>query len=181
MQRQKLNLLLLDADVIIFAHELGIWEQLIDACQISVTEIIISEATMWFDENDEQHAIDLSPLITAGKIQAVSVSLSQVINFRKRFNLVYLDGMHDGETEPLALLDSSDEKWKFCSGDAISFKVLGCLDKGNQGISLEEILHDCGLSVPSNQNLANHTKAYRQKCTRQGELDRLLGMAFHQD
>jgi hypothetical protein len=181
MQRQKLNLLLLDADVIIFAHELGIWERLVEMCQISITETIIDEANMWFDENDEQHAIDLLPLIEAGKVQSVSVSLTQLRNFRNRFNSVYLEGMHAGETEPLALLDSSKENWKFCSGDAISFKVLGCLGKGNQGISLEELMRTCGLSISPKQELANHTRAYRESCTQRGERDEFQGMAFRQD
>lgn len=178
MPRQKLKLLLLDADVIILAHELGIWDRLVKTCKISVTETVIDEANMWFDEDEGSHQIDLAPLVKKGDVECVAVPLSEVLRFRKRFNLVYLDGMDPGETESLTLLESSDEKWMFCSGDAISFKILGCLAKGDQGVSLEEVLQTCGLSISGAKDLGHHTKAYREKFTRKGEQDGFMGMAF---
>ena len=173
-----LKLLLLDADVIIIAHELDVWDQLVEKCSISVTETIIKEADYWCDHKGEQHIIDLESYVRKGQIDAISVELSKVRRFRQRFTPVYLENMDPGESETLAFIDSSDDTWRYCSGDAIVYKVLGCLAKGDQGISLEEVLSQCGTGLSSGKHLAHLTKAYRETQTRQGQRDGITGMGL---
>jgi hypothetical protein len=173
-----LKLLLLDADVIIIAHELGVWDQLVQMCSISVTETIIKEANLWFDEDGGQHVIDLESYVRQEQIDSISVDFSKVIEFRKRFSPTYHDRMDPGESETLAFVDSSDDEWFYCSGDGIVFKVLGCLAKGHQGISLEEVLRRCGIGIPSRGDLAHLTREYRERHTRMGEQDSITGIGF---
>ena len=68
----KPNLLLLDADVIVVAHEIGVWENLIQQCSISVTETTIVEAKFWFDQDGGKHSIDLASQIREGRINSIS-------------------------------------------------------------------------------------------------------------
>ncbi len=56
------------------------------------------------------------------------------------------------------------------SGDAIVFKVLGNTGRGEQGISLEEILQRLGLSKPVDWQ---YTKEFREKYDKTGSTDRL--------
>lgn len=173
-----LKLLLLDADVIIIAHEIGVWDKLVEMCSVSVTETIITEANLWFDEDGGQHVIDLESYVKQGKIESISVEFSKVRRFRKRFSPAYLDRMDPGESETLAFVDSSDDEWLYCSGDAIVFNVLGCLAKGHQAISLEEVLRQCGIGIPSRGDLAHLTKEYRERHTLMGEQDSITGKGF---
>jgi len=176
-----LKLLLLDADVIIIAHELGVWDQLVQKCSISVTETIVKEAGYWEDNKGEQHVIDLESFVTKGQIDSIPVELSKVRKFRQRFGPVYLENMDPGESETLAFVDASDDTWRYCSGDAIVFKVLGCLARGDQGISLEEVLNQCGIGLPSRNDVAHLTKAYRENQTRIGQQDGITGIGFAQN
>ena len=52
-----------------------------------------------------------------------------------------------GEAESLAFLVHQNDDYRISSGDAIVYKVLGNLNLGDQGISLEEILGTCGLII----------------------------------
>ena len=59
------------------------------------------------------------------------------------------------------------------SGDAIVYRVLGLLNRGEQGLSLEEILDSIGLR--RSKLPWSCQKAFREKYTKEGELDSVLG------
>ena len=98
--------------------------------------------------------------------------LAQVENFKIKFDPTYLDRMDPGETDSLAYLCQSSEPWRITSGDGIVFKILGRLARGEQGISLEEILQQTGLV---RELKWQYTKEFRLKYTRQGEHDSITG------
>lgn len=54
--------------------------------------------------------------------------------------------LDDGEAESLAYLFSKADDYLICSGDAIVYRVLGNTSRGEQGISLEEILAKTGFT-----------------------------------
>ena len=137
----KFPRLLLDANIIIFAHELRIWSQLTENCTITITRIIAErEAQFWPDQQGKAHKIRLNEYVQKGKINRVNVPPAQFDAFRQIFGPTYLDRMDTGEAELLAFLYHSQKKWLICSADGIVFKTLGCLGLAEQGISLEEIL-----------------------------------------
>jgi len=75
-----------------------------------------------------------------------------------------------GEAETLAFLANSSEKFIVCTADGAVFSALGFLDKSEIGISLEEVLRKVGLT-PSQKLEWWFSKKFREKYTRQGEID----------
>jgi hypothetical protein len=56
----KFNLLLLDANVIIYLFELELWGQILERCNVYLCPTVIDEADFWYDQNGERHEIDMS-------------------------------------------------------------------------------------------------------------------------
>jgi hypothetical protein len=157
----KFRLLLLDANVVIYLCELGLWEQFIVRCEVTLTKTVA----------DEVCSYDLRPDIESGKIRCVEASLKSIEAFKQQFGPTYLDRMDPGEAESLAYLMESREPWLLSSGDEIVYKTLGRLNRAEQGISLEEILHKNGLSRSSLD--VQYTKQFRLNVTRKGQIDNI--------
>jgi hypothetical protein len=69
----------------------------------------------------------------------------------------------------LEFLLSSSEEWFLCSADGPVFRLMGFLGRGDQGISLEEVLDKIGLK----QNTLEwpYTKKFRLERTQQGKIE----------
>lgn len=170
----RLKLLILDAGVVICLHELGLWSKVAAGCDLYLSRIVAQKEVLFQkSERDEYgYDIDLSPMITAGVITVFDVSVSDIKTFRDQFDLLYLGDLDDGEAESLAYLVRQSPEFLISSGDAIVYRVLGNLNRGEQGISLEEILQKLGLGR-SVQN--PYTKRFREHYTRQGQQDMVRG------
>lgn len=171
----KPKLLLLDANIIIYAHELGIWDALVQQCSLLVAETVVQEADFWYDDSGGRHEIELNPYIQDSQIDVIAVELIAVRAFHRRFRQPYAEKLDDGELESLAYLDAAEQEIHICSADAIVFKVLGCLAKGHLGVSLEEILHCIGYSKSLGLQYRKH---FREKYTRIGQQDGITGMGM---
>lgn len=67
------------------------------------------------------------------------------------------------------------KKFRLASADKIVFRVLGNIDRADQGISLEEVLKQAGLSC----KLPDHfSQAYREKWTQKGFEERMQGIGL---
>ena len=163
---KKFQFLLLDAGPIIKLFELGIWDAFIEKCDVTISKIVADEAK-WASQEFQDIRIDLEPYEAI--IKVIDLEPAIVKSFYEKFNLRYKAGIHDGEKETLAFLCESPENWSVCSADAAVFMVLGLLGKGNQGISLQEILQKIGLSQSSLE--WEYTKKFREKYTRMGRID----------
>lgn len=159
----KYRLLLLDANVVIYLCELGLWEKFIEKCDVTLAKTVV----------DEVKSYDLRPDIEAKKIQCVEASLKSIRDFRVKLGAVYLDRMDPGEAESLAYLMQSRERWQLSSGDEIVYKTLGLLNRAEQGISLEEILQGIGLGRSGLD--VQYTKEFRLNVTRKGQRDSVTG------
>lgn len=100
-------------------------------------------------------------------IKIVDVELSKVKAFHEKFDLQYKVIIHPGEKETLAFLYNSSENWLVCSADHVVFRVLGLLGRSEQGISLEEILKQIGLS---RELELIYTKKFREENARIGQI-----------
>jgi len=170
----KWKLLILDAGVVIHLHELGLWNQVRDKCDIHLSRIV-AEKEVFFqpgDEGEYGEDIDLSTDIIDGNIKVFDVTVSELKHFRDQFDPLYLGDLDDGEAESLAYLVQQNEEFLISSGDAIVYRVMGNLSRNHQGISLEEILQKIGLGRKLKWA---YSKAFREKYTKEGEVDMVGG------
>jgi len=168
---KKFQLLLLDANIIIELFYQGIWDRLLESCDVHLSRTIADvEAHFYLDDQEEKHDFDLSKYEESGAITVFDVSLAQDAELTKHFGLAYLERFDPGEREALAHLVTSSESYIICSADSIVFKVLGFLNRSEQGISLEEILQQTGLG---RQMSWKFSKAFREKYTQDGFVDHL--------
>ena len=167
----KFNLLLLDAGVIIKLFEFEIWEAFLERCDVHLSKTIMEEALYYIDSNDEQKPIHLSDY--KAKMTVHDVSVSQVQELKKIFGRVLLERLDAGEAELLAVVHNSPENYRICSADAVVYRVLPALSKGSQGISLEEVLTQIGLSRKVSWP---YNKRFRETYTQRGFEEMLTGI-----
>jgi hypothetical protein len=168
---KKFPFLLLDAGPIIKLFELGIWEEFIKKCDVTVSRIVANQAK-YASQEFEDICIDLERYEEQSRINILDVGPSVVKSFHDRFDTVYKAIVHDGEKETLAILCNSSENWLVCAADKAVFRILGLFGKANQGISLEEALKEIGLSRELEWK---YTKRFREKYTRLGRIDSVHG------
>ena len=172
---KRLKFLLLDADVVIKIFELGLWDQIIEHCDIHISRTIIENEALYYKSGEIHERINLTPHKENKIITEVDIQLSELNDFRNKFGLNYLDRLHSGETESLAYLNTKDEPFLLCSADKIVFRVLPQLNRAEQGISLEEVLQQVGLG----RSLEKHfTKAYREIWTKKGQEEMIRGIGL---
>lgn len=87
---------------------------------------------------------------------------------RSQYDAAYFERIDPGEAEALVRLLSLPSDWRLCSSDGIVFKVLANVQKGEQGISLEEVLNRIGMSRPLRKQ---YTKEFRTSLTQLGAID----------
>lgn len=164
---KRFPFLLLDAGPIIKLFQLGIWDEFILRCDVTVSRTVAEEA-QYTSREFEDVCIDLESYAVEDRIVIVDVQLSDIRTFREKFDLTNKVIVHAGELETLAFMLSSLENWRVCAADKAVFRVLGLLGRGERGISLEEILKEIGLW----QDMERHyTKKFREEHTRRGQID----------
>ena len=169
---KKYQFLLLDAGPIIKLFELGIWEVFVNRCDVTISQTVADQAK-WASQEAQDIRIDLDPYAHQGRIKIIDIDASLAKSFFDRFDRLLQAEVHPGEKETLAFLCDSTEDWKLCSGDGAVFQVLGLLGKAEQGVSLEDILGQIGLS---RGDLGwEYSKRFRAKYTRLGQADSIQG------
>lgn len=141
-------------------------------CDVWLSRIVAEREVRYQRGDDYDEDIDLSPDIAAGRIQVFEVELAEVVRFRASFDPLYVEEMDDGETESLAYLMSQSDGFSISSGDAIVYRVLGNLGRGDQGVSLEEVLQRIGLGRSLDWP---YSKRFREKFMQQGIEDMFRG------
>jgi hypothetical protein len=169
-----IKLLIFDANVVISLHEYGLWAQITERCDVHLSRTVAeSEADFYEDKSGNQIPIDLSPDEQAARITVFDLDITAIRAFERMFDCNYAAELDPGEKESLAHLVRSKEDYRICSGDHIVYKVLGNLNRGDQGISLEEVLAAIGLT---RGNLPRQDKkSFRQEYTSMGQVDAIRG------
>jgi hypothetical protein len=155
-----LKLCLLDANVIIYLHQLGLWKMMAERFELFIASTVRAEAMHWLDTDGAEHPIILDPK----DFVEVSVGIAESARLRHKFPGLQIDA---GELESLAWLlgGKADEACELCSSDAVVFKVLGALGETYRGISLEELLG----SVGDRRRLGpQYTRAFSERYAAQG-------------
>jgi hypothetical protein len=144
----KPKLVLLDADIVIKAYEIGVWSELIDRVQIVVTSIVARDEALFYSKELGKipEEINLLELIKEGKISELTASNTEISILLDNFDRVFIEGLHKGEVEALALIYSGKAlEYNFCSGDKVAIQGLAMIGYSYLGISMEKLLYGVGL------------------------------------
>jgi hypothetical protein len=171
---KKFKLLLLDADVVIYLFSLGIWDEVVERCDVHLAKTVIDEEAHFYETEDgERYDFELRPYADAGRIAEFSLTPSGLAGFLTQFDPVYLEKLDAGEAESLAYLLTLQGECRICSADKIVYRVLGNLRLGERGISLEEILQQTGLGRGLRRQFS---EAYREEWTKKGFDEGMRGL-----
>jgi hypothetical protein len=154
--------LLLDADAVITLFETGLWHCVVDTCSVFLSRTTIEQELACFPSDQGDERIDVSKDVQAGHVVVFDVGPSELRSLLNHFDPACLEKLDLGQAESFAwLLRSEPDYLMFCS-DAIVCRLLGHLRRGDQGISLEELLQRVFLR---NQ----YTKVFREYWTQKGQ------------
>jgi len=171
----KLQLLLVDAVIVIKLHELGQWDAFVKACDVHLSRVIVNEAWYYVDENGVRHSIDLSGYEARKQIVVHEVTLAETESLRTQFGQDILEKLDAGEAELLAVLHNKPwDEYKICSADRVVYRVLGALKLSGQGVSLEEVFKDTGVTRPLEDKFS---KGFRERWSRKGFEEGVTGLS----
>lgn len=167
----KPRLVLLDANVIIEAHELGVWHQLIAFYEVIVPSVVARHEARYFVTGEQHNPIQLASLIAQGKVKELQADLNELSEVMKQFDPLFSESIDPGEQEALALmLAGRCPDHRFCSADARPLQALAMLGMSDGGVSLEELLGKMGQSKPLDEQ---YTKAYLERQIKEGQRRRI--------
>jgi hypothetical protein len=175
----KPKLLLLDTDVIVFAHQFGIWDNLKKAYEVHVPATVIDTEAQFFDSKDGRKKIDLNAEEAAGKIKRLEATALDVAETFKNFEPTYLAALHDGEKEGITILRAEAESGMvFCTGDMIAIESVGMLGLSSSCLSFEEVLQMAGLLKLVTRFMSSLTKKAHDTHLEKGKTRRTTGECF---
>ncbi len=132
------RLRLLDADVVIDLHSLGLFEKMCRAYEVYVTQEVYEEAT-YFKKGGSKNSINIAGKVTVIKNVELE-GLEKVEKEAKEARLV----IDPGESTSIAYINQTDEKMTFCSCDKAAIKLISYMELDQKTISLERALRDIG-------------------------------------
>jgi hypothetical protein len=169
----KLRCVLLDANIVIKAHELGIWSQLTERYELILPSIVISDEARYFKTTKSHKAIRLQEAIIKGQISQLGATADEFAQLYTVFASWFLETLDSGESEALALLKANRMAGaSFCTSDAPAIKALAMMTMSEQGIPMERLLANIGLQ----KNLEKqYTEDFFRTNIRQGQIARITG------
>jgi hypothetical protein len=170
----RVKCVLLDAMIIITAHQEGIWLPLTEAFEIIVPSIIARDEVFFYSEKEGSipKEINLPDLTAKGKITELMATVDELKNLSGFFDPVFIEGLHDGESEALAILLSGRTKEAyFCSSDAKAIQALAMIGLSEQGVSFEELIKASGLTRPLPGQ--HYSENYFKKMIKLGQANRI--------
>ncbi len=168
---------LLDANVIVYAYEIEVWEHMHKEAEIVTSASIIQDEAKFYSREYDKVMINLPELVDSGELKEVDPKVSQVNKVTEKFDELFSEQLHEGEIDLLAhLLSIEDESTGFCSADRVALEALAMLGLGDLGISLEEILRIIGYQK-SDIN-SEYTQAYLEECLEEGKQKRITGLGL---
>jgi predicted nucleic acid-binding protein len=159
-----LSVYLLDADVIIWCEKNNKLGSVFKAKRIEIPKVIYEEVRYYEKpETKERVTITFNQYIKEGSLKIIDTPVDEEV--RRIFNIIKncinLGEIDKGEIECIALAKKNN-KYKFCTGDKSSIRLMSFLRLSDQAISLEEILRGAG-------NLReSFTIAYKNKYLKEG-------------
>ena len=169
----KPRLVLLDANVIIEAHALGVWQKLIAWFELAVPSVVARQEAKYFVIQGHRNPIQLGSLIAQNEIEELEADAIELSDLMNQFDCLFAESIDPGEQEALALMlaDRCPEH-QFCSADARPLQALAMLGMSDRGISFEELLNIMGQSRSVDDQF---TKLFLQRQIKEGQRRRIQG------
>ena len=131
------KLLLLDADVIIDLHILGLFEKIRKAYDICLTRNIFEEAR-YYKKDGVRRDIDIKDVTI---IENIDLESLRKVQREAKEAMLAID---PGESTSIAYLDQTEEEITFCSCDQAAIKLISYMELEQKSISLEKALRGAG-------------------------------------
>lgn len=141
----KPNSVLLDANIVIEAHAVGIWGSLIRSYGIVVPSIVVHREAKYFRGPSRSGGINLATAVSRSEIKEISATLEQLADLAAQFDSLFIESIDPGEHEALACMLDNSDGLQFCTADARPIQALAMLGMSAQGISFERLLGYIGL------------------------------------
>jgi len=147
------SLLLLDADIVIDLHKVGLWKAVTSQYKVHLPSTIIGEIK-YYPRGNERVPIDLTPDFSSGAVVEVSVD---PIDQKKVYDLLVskkVDAVHDGEREALSFIYfHNDEPFRIALKDHVAISAAVVLSVIEKAMSVEAMLKDIGVALPKTSPL----------------------------
>lgn len=149
----KPKCVLLDAGPVIALHEAGVWTQFCERYGVLVPESVVEDEALWHSEDAVtgfRETIDVRQDEKAGRVGVVSAGFHELTRVAEKFSAGFMDALHEGELEALAILAHRDElnECVFCSGDGAAIQAAVMAGLGERCLALETLLDRAGLRKP---------------------------------
>jgi hypothetical protein len=131
------KLLLLDADVIIDLHTLGLFGRIKKAYDICLTREVFEEAK-YYKKDGTKIEIDLKDVAIIDNVDL------EILRWVQRKAKKAMLGIDPGESTSIAYLSQTDEEITFCTCDQAAIKLMSYIELEQKTISLEEALRSAG-------------------------------------
>jgi hypothetical protein len=176
MSQSKRKLIILDANVIIHSHELGIWNHLLNRFDVCVVGIVIDDEAKYFQSTTgKKTEIDLKKSESEGKIYRLDPDLAHTQKMLSEYKEVFVKGLDAGERDAITLLNSGNfDEYYFCSGDKSAIKAAAVINKTYNVVSLEKLLVDSGQSGATKKINHEFTETYTKKYISAGMTERSM-------
>ncbi len=133
------RLLLLDADVVIDLHVIGLFRKLASAYALHVTEEVFKEAR-YYRKDGRKVRLDIEGSVDV--IRDVSLDSLRRVQMEAREARTIID---PGEATSIAALLERQEDLVFCAFDKAAIKLIAFMQLEDRSISLETALRNAGI------------------------------------
>lgn len=175
MKTTKPKYVLLDANIVIEAYELGIWQMLTGKTDVYVPSIVVNDEAILFKKEGSYipEEINLRKQIDDGNIFELTADAADVAKLYNIFDTLFLENIHSGEREAFALLYAEKiEEMEFCTADAAPIKAIAMLQLSEKGVSFEALLKSIGIK----KKLRKHfTKKWFKEKLKEGKENLITG------
>jgi len=131
------KLLLLDADVIIDLHTLGLFGRITKTYDICLTREVFEEAK-YYKKDGTTIEVDLKDVLIIDNVDL------EILRWVQREAKKAMLGIDPGESTSIAYLSQTDEEITFCTCDQAAIKLMSYMELEEKAISLEKALKSAG-------------------------------------
>jgi len=158
--------ILADANIIIALHEICIWDQFANQCQIVTTAFIQQNEAKYFKSRlgTNKIQIDLTKYIQDKLVSLLTADHLDLVAVYSTFDSQFLERLDPGEIEAIALIIANKNIGSlFCTADGPAIQALAMLGKSSAGISLQKALEKTGFTGSVSKLRHDYRENYYRK------------------